>query len=387
MPVEKEIEKLEKFRSAEVTRSLVKEINRIIDKDFKDRQVKIMHVCGSHEHTVTYFGLRSLLPENIELVAGPGCPVCVCSTKEIREAIEIAKRGVILCTFGDMLRDQTPYGSLDDARSQGADVRIVYSPVDALKLAKDAQKDVVFFGVGFETSSAPICSLVYDNPPDNFSILTSLKRTSPAVEALLQAGEIVLDGVIAPGHVSTIVGARDWKNLPEKFKIPTIVAGFEPVDVLISILELLKHIKEEKSEILIEYKRLVSYEGNKRAQQMLSEVFDVKETHWRAMGSVPNSGYFLKSEHVKYNARAKYDLQFEIEPDKDTPPGCQCHLIVTGKAYPSACTLFTNKKCRPDAPSGPCMVSGEGTCYIWFRYGSTQKLRDKLKAKEGEEVT
>jgi hydrogenase expression/formation protein HypD len=382
MQVEKEIQKLEKFRSAEITRSLVKEISRIIDREFGECQIKIMHVCGSHEHTITYYGLRSLLPESLDLVAGPGCPVCVCSTKEIREAIEIAKSGAILCTFGDMLRDRTPYGSLDDARGEGADVRIVYSPADALKIAKDVQKDVVFFGVGFETSSAPVCSLAYEDAPDNFSILTSLKRTSPAVEALLQAGEIALDGVIAPGHVSTIVGARDWKNLPEKFGIPTIVAGFEPVDMLISIKELLNHIRDGKSEILIEYKRLVSYEGNKKAQEMLAEVFDIKATYWRAMGEVPYSGYYFKNEFKNLDARRRFELRFEIEPDKDTPPGCLCHLIVTGKAYPSDCKLFTNRKCRPDAPCGPCMVSGEGTCYIWYRYGSTQKLRDKLRAKE-----
>jgi hydrogenase expression/formation protein HypD len=384
MAEEKEMKSLGKFRSADVTRQLVKETRDLLERDFRERQIKIMHVCGSHEHTITYYGLRTLLPENLELVAGPGCPVCVCSTKEIREAIDIAAKDAILCTFGDMLRDRTPYGSLDDARSRGADVRIVYSPMDALKIARETKNEVVFFGVGFETSSAPVSALLYQNPPRNFSILTSLKRTSPAVEALLQTGEIVLDGVIAPGHVSTIVGARDWKNLPEKYGIPTIVSGFEPVDVLISILELLRNLKEDKPEILIEYKRLVSYEGNTRAQEMLSKVFDVKETHWRAMGSVPGSGYFLKREFEDHDARERFDIDHEVEPDMDTPPGCKCHLIVTGKAYPSDCSLFQSKRCRPDEPSGPCMVSGEGTCYIWFRYGSTQKLRDKLKSKDLE---
>jgi hydrogenase expression/formation protein HypD len=378
MAKDKEMESLEKFRSAEVTKQLIKEISGILERDFKGRQVKLMHVCGSHEHTVTYYGLRSLLPENLELVAGPGCPVCVCSTKEIREAIDIAGKNTVLCTFGDMLRDRTPYGSLEDARSSGADVRLVYSPMDALKIARETDKEVVFFGVGFETSSAPVSALLYQDPPENFSILTSLKRTSPAVEALLRIGDIALDGVLAPGHVSTIVGAKDWKNIPEEFRIPTIVSGFEPVDVLISILELLKNLKNDRPEVLIEYKRLVSHEGNTRAQEILSKVFDIKETHWRAMGSVPDSGYFLKQEFEDHDARKRFGVDHELEPGKDTPPGCKCHLIVTGKAYPSDCELFESKKCRPDEPCGPCMVSGEGTCYIWFRFGSTQKLRNKL---------
>jgi len=384
--IEKELELLSKFENAEISKTLAKRINDIVEKDFKERRVKIMHVCGSHEHTITYFGLRSLLPENLELVAGPGCPVCVCSTKDIRDAIEIANRNVTLCTFGDMLRDRTPYGSLDDERSKGADVRIVYSPADALKIAQENQKEVVLFGVGFETSSAPICSLVYENLPDNFSILTSLKRTSPAVEALLQGGDIVLDGIIAPGHVSTIVGARDWLNLPSKFEIPTIVSGFEPVDVLISLIKLLEQIKEGKSELQIEYKRLVSFEGNTRAQEMLSEIFDVKATHWRAMGEVLESGYFMKTKFEGHDARKKFNVDFEVDPEKDIPPGCKCHLVVTGKGYPSDCALFNSETCRPDEPQGPCMVSGEGTCYIWFRYGRVQKLREKLDAARDQEV-
>ncbi len=365
-----------------MARKLVAKINSFVDENFPDKKIKIMHVCGSHEHTVTYYGLRTLLHDNLELVAGPGCPVCVCSVSDIREAMEIARKGAILCTFGDMVRDRTPYGSLDDVRREGADVRIVYSPADAKRIAlENPGKEVVFFGVGFETTSAPISSLVFDEIPENLSILTSLKKTSPAVEALLKSGEIVLDGVIAPGHVSTVVGGQDWGNLPEKFEIPTTVSGFEPVDVLLSIMDLLEQIKSGKSELHIEYKRLVSLEGNRTAQKMLSDAFEVREAYWRSMGSVPGSGYFLKKKFEKHDARKKFNVAFEVEPDKDTPVGCKCHLVVTGKAYPSDCALFNKKVCRPDSPCGPCMVSGEGTCYIWNRYGNTQTLKGKMEAK------
>jgi hydrogenase expression/formation protein HypD len=381
MKADKGIEISERFRDAKVTSALVDKINSLMEEEFKGRKIKFMHVCGSHEHTITYYGLRSLLHDNLELVSGPGCPVCVCATSDIREAIELAKKGNILCTFGDMVRDRTPYGSLDDARGKGSDVRIVYSPQDATRVAKEnPKKEVVLFGVGFETTAAPVCSLLFEDIPENLSILTSLKRTSPAVEALLYQGELALDGVIAPGHVSTVVGANDWSDLTTRFKIPTIVSGFEPVDVLISILRLLEQVRDGSHELQIEYQRLVSFEGNRVARKMLSDGFEVREAHWRAMGKVPGSGYFIKPKFESYDARKRFGLSFDIDPKKDTPPGCKCHLVVTGKAYPSDCELFKKGACRPDAPVGPCMVSGEGTCYIWHRYGSTQHLKKKASS-------
>jgi len=375
---EKNMQLFSMFRKAEVVKALVKKINRLLPKG----RLKIMHVCGSHEHTVTYYGLRAMLSHRLELVAGPGCPVCVCSTADIREAIEVSKEDATLCTFGDMIRDRTPYGALEDAKRNGADIRMVYSPLDALKIAKEnPNREVVFFGVGFETSSAPIASLLFDSPPDNFSMLTSLKRTSPAVESLLKGGEISLNGVIAPGHVSTIVGGADWLSIPASFGIPTVVAGFEPVDVLLAIIDILDQIRNGKAELGIEYKRLVRYRGNEQAQLMLSKVFDVKDAHWRALGKVPQSGYFLKQEFAAYDARKRFNVNFDVEVEKDVPPGCKCHLVVTGKAYPSNCSLFNNRLCTPEEPRGPCMVSGEGTCHIWYRYGSADALREKMKSR------
>jgi hydrogenase expression/formation protein HypD len=375
---------LEGFRDAKVTKSLVGKIEGLVARDLPGRKVRFMHVCGSHEHTMTYYGLRSLLPTNLELVSGPGCPVCVCATSDIREAIELSKGGNVLCTFGDMIRDRTPYGSLEEARSEGSDVRIIYSPQDAVKVAKEnPKKEVVLFGVGFETTAAPVCSLLFEDAPENFSILTSLKRTSPAVEALLHQGEIALDGVIAPGHVSTVIGAGDWSNLADGFKIPTIVSGFEPVDVLISILRLLEQVRDGTHELQIEYQRLVSFEGNRVARQMLSDGFDVREAHWRAMGKVPGSGYFIKSRFETLDARKRHGVSVDIDPKKDTPPGCKCHLVVTGMAYPTDCALFNKGGCRPDSPIGPCMVSGEGTCYIWYRYGDARKLKRRASKRAG----
>jgi len=357
----------ERLRDPDVTSRLIPRIKTLM-KGL--RHVKFMHVCGSHEHTITYYALRSLLPENLELVSGPGCPVCVCAVSDIYDAIKLARMGKTVCTFGDMLKDRTPYGSLEDERSKGADVRIVYSPLDAVNIARDnPEKDVVFFGVGFETTAAPICSLMFEKIPENFSILTSLKRTSPAVESLLQQGKISLEGVIAPGHVSTIVGANDWSNIPNKFMIPTIVSGFEPADVLLSTLYLLEQVKNGRHDLMIEYTRLVKPDGNPRAKEILARGFEIRETYWRGMGRVPGSGYFIRPEFKPLDARARFDITSEENTDGEMPKGCMCHKIVIGEAYPSDCALFRAGVCRPDSPAGPCMVSREGTCYIWFRYG------------------
>lgn len=371
------------FRDPKRLKGLAKRIS----EEAKDiGKLKIMHVCGSHEHTTIYWGLRSLLPENIELVAGPGCPVCVCSTHEIEEAIELAKRGVILATFGDMLRDKTKNGSLYDARARGGDIRVVYSGFDAVKLARgNPKREVVFFSVGFETTAAPTASLFGLPLPPNFSILTSHKLTSPAVELLLQTEENILDALIAPGHVSTIVGAQDWARFPEKYNVTTVVAGFEPLDVLIAILEIVRRFKEGRAELVNEYRRLVKYEGNLKAREWIDKVFEVKGVWWRGIGVVPNSGLFLRSEYEDYDARKRFELNIPFDPEADTPPGCVCHLVILGKKYPPECPLF-GKSCTPGDPYGPCMVSEEGTCYIWHRYGNPEIIRKFKKREKGSKI-
>ncbi len=327
--------------------------------------VKLMHVCGSHEHTLVRWGLRSLLPKNLELVSGPGCPVCVASSQEVREAIEIAERGAILCTFGDMIRDVTPYGSLAEAKARGLDVRIVYSGLDAVRIAREnPEREVVFFAIGFETTAAPTAALALSELPDNFSFLTSHRLTPPAVEVLIAEG-VPLRGIIAPGHVSSIVGAEAWRVFPEKHGIPTAVAGFEPLDVLLGIIALLDDILKGRAGLHNEYARVVKSEGNARAQEIMRKAFDVREAFWRGLGMVPASGLFLRDDLAHLDARRRFGVEYHDHAE-DMPEGCSCGLVVTGRAYPTDCPLFMSA-CRPENPHGPCMVSVEGTCYIWAK--------------------
>jgi hydrogenase expression/formation protein HypD len=359
------------LRNEKAVRGIAAGISRLASA----RGARIMHVCGSHEHTATRFGLRALLPANVDLIAGPGCPVCVCSSADIHDAIEVARKGAIIATFGDMMRDRTPHGSLEDAKAGGADVRMVYSPLDAIQIAKDNRdREVVFFGVGFETTAAPVASMVSDDLPANFSMLTSFKLTSPAVEALLKSGKHHLDGIIAPGHVSTVVGAVDWARFPEKYGVPAVVAGFEPADLLLAVLKVMQQMEGGKPRVENEYTRLVRFHGNPLALRAMKNAFDVKPAFWRGVGTIPDSGLFLRDRWAGYDTRKKLDVHSSIESEKDLPKGCHCDEVIVGELYPNQCPLF-GKKCTPSSPYGPCMVSGEGTCYIWHRFGDPKKLK------------
>ena len=366
------------LRNEKAVKGIAVEISRLAGK----HGARIMHVCGSHEHTATRFGLRTLLPANVDLIAGPGCPVCVCSSADIRDAIEAAEKGAILTTFGDMMRDRTQHGSLEDARATGADVRMVYSPLDAVQMAKEnPRREVVFFGVGFETTAAPVASMVSDDLPANFSMLTSFKLTSPAVDALLASGKHHLDGIIAPGHVSTVVGAVDWARFPEKYGVPAVVAGFEPADLLLAILKILQQMKEGKPKVENEYTRLVRFEGNPHAQEAMRNAFDVKPAFWRGIGVIPDSGLFLKDRWTDFDAKKKFEIHSSIDSEKDLPKGCHCDEVIVGELYPNECPLF-GKSCTPASPYGPCMVSGEGTCYIWHRFGDPREMRELMAGRK-----
>jgi hydrogenase expression/formation protein HypD len=265
-------------------------------------------------------------------------------------------------------------GSLYQAKAKGGDVRVIYSGFDALRVAEENRdREVVFFSVGFETTAAPTASLFRTRLPQNLSILTSHKLTSPAVEMLMEVKGEKLDGIVAPGHVSTIVGAQDWERFPKKYGVTTVVAGFEPIDLLLAVLRIIEQIKRGEPKLINEYSRLVKYEGNMRARKEMDRVFYVSDTWWRGIGSVPNSGLFLRNEFKEFDARERFGLEVDFDPEEDTPPGCICHLIILGRSYPSQCPLF-GKKCTPLDPYGPCMVSQEGTCYIWYRYGSREQI-------------
>jgi len=317
--------KIDDYRDSE----LVKKITRLISKTTPSRKIKIMHVCGTHENFIGRFGLRSLLPENIELVAGPGCPVCVCPASDINTAIEIASMdNVILATFGDMIRvpsrissENNENDSLQTAKSRGADVRIIYSPLDAQKIAeKNPDKRVVFFSVGFETTAAGVASLIYNNPPDNFSILSSHRLIPPSMELLLGIGDIQIDGFLLPGHVTTVIGMKPFEIFPEAYLMPTVSAGFEPLDILSAVLSIVEQIKEGKASLTNKYTRAVKEDGNPKAIKIMSNVFEEVSSYWRGIGRIPRSGLKLRDKYSKWDANKIFDIEkgdkdfFDIHP-------------------------------------------------------------------------
>ena len=334
-------------------------------------KVKIMHVCGTHEQAITRAGLRTLLPKNLELLAGPGCPVCVVPAHDIDEALLLAKDGKIITTYGDMIRVPASEISLADAKAEGANIKIVYSVNDAIKLAqKYPTEEVVFFGIGFETTAPTLAAEMIKRPPKNFSVLTSYRLIPPVMELIMGIGDLHVEGFICPGHVATVIGTKPFQFLPELYSMPTVIAGFEPLDILLAILMLLKQIRNNDPKVDNEYSRSVADEGNIRAQEIMNEVFETATVRWRGIGRVPLSGYHLKEEFSDYNARKKYNIT--IEGSIDIRPGCSCHLVIIGKLQPDQCPLF-GEECTPIHPYGPCMVSHEGTCNIFYRYSARKK--------------
>jgi len=347
---------------------LAKKITDRIQSLAPHHGIKFCHICGTHEWTITHYGLRALLPETIDVIAGPGCPVCILPAAEIDEAISLALKGVTLTIFGDLLRVPGSNSSLQEAKAAGSDVRVVYSVKDALRMAeKEPEKDFVFFAIGFETTAPSTAIEVLNIPPQNFSFLVSHRLIPPAMELLLGVGDLCIDGFIAPGHVSTIIGMRPYEAFPKAYNMPTVVAGFEPLDVLFAIHMLLKQVKDGEARLENEYVRAVPWEGNAKAQQLMNQVFRVVDGRWRGLGSLSSSALALREEFVVYDARQKYDLK--MKESRDLKPGCLCHLVMIGKIKPPECPLY-KKVCTPQSPEGSCMVSMEGTCRIWAGHKS-----------------
>jgi len=353
------------LRNKDFTNKVIKIIKKLINEI--NKPIKFMHVCGTHEHTISKYGLRTLLPKEIEVVSGPGCPVCVCPAADIDKAIELGKRDdVIITTFGDMIRVPATNISLAELKAKGADVRIVYGPHDAVKIASDnPNKEVIFFSIGFETTVPLTGYEIKANPPSNFSVICAHKLIPAALELLISQSQLKIDGFISPGHVSTIIGLTPFKIFSDAYKVPNIVAGFEPNDVLLAILMLLKQIKENKYETLNEYSRVVKPEGNLIAQKIIEEVFEPVSSPWRGIGRILDGGLIIRDKFEEYNADKKFNIK--IKKSQDIPPGCSCHLVMVGKLYPYECKLFRDK-CTPINPIGPCMVSQEGTCSIYYKY-------------------
>lgn len=358
---------IEAFRDVELAKRLAEGI-RSLDLE---RPVTIMHVCGTHEHVIARAGIRSFLPSGLRLVAGPGCPVCVCPARDIDVAIAAARREhVIIATFGDMYRVPSTSSSLEEERARGRDVRVVYSPLDAVRLAREhPDKEVVFIAVGFETTAGPIAAALLNDPPLNFSIIPSLRLIPPALEFLIKAGVGPVEGFILPGHVSTVLGRKGYLFLEEAGGVQGVIAGFEPVDVLRAIAHLVESISaHEPPKIVNQYTRVVSEGGNRKARALISRVFAGSDADWRGIGSIPRSGLVLRPEFSHLDAAGKLDL----EPDEgavDVRPGCRCHEVILGKTEPEECPLFA-AACNPRRPYGPCMVSSEGTCRARYQYRS-----------------
>ncbi len=347
-----------------MSKELIRRINEI------SMPIRIMHVCGSHEHTIMENGIRSLLPEEIEIVAGPGCPVCVVPSREIDEALSLAEKGVIITTFGDMLRVPGSEKSLAEAKAEGADVRVVYGINNAVELAKNnPDKEVAFIAAGFETTAPTTASELLSKPTSNFSVLSCHRLIPPALDWLINSGETNLDALIEPGHVCTIIGTKPFEYLSTDYGIPQATAGFNPLDILMAVYLILRQVKNNKPCIDNEYKRAVREEGNIVAQKAIDDVFTVTSREWRGFPKIPNSVLELKPEFDMYNARKKYDI--EVKNVVEAPKGCICGPILRGLKKPTDCALF-GKTCTPLHPIGACMVSKEGTCNIAHRYTPTK---------------
>ncbi|MGC9345233.1 MAG: hydrogenase formation protein HypD [Candidatus Bathyarchaeales archaeon] len=351
-----------RFRDAALAKRVTEKMHKIAPKE---SIVKICHVCGTHEWTITHFGLRSLLPANVEVIAGPGCPVCIVPASEIDEAVQLALKGIVVTCFGDVLRVPGSRMSLLDAKAEGADVRVVYSVGDAVKMAeKEPDKEFVFFAVGFETTAPSTAVEILNKPPENLGFLVSHRLIPPAMKVLVEMEDLSLNGFIAPGHVSTIIGLKPYEIFPKLYGMPTVVAGFEPLDVLFGVYIILKQLNEGKPRLENEYVRAVRWEGNVKAQELMQKVFEVVDGKWRGLGTIASSKFKLRIEYAAYDAHLKYGVK--VEHSVDLQPGCRCHQVIIGKIKPTECPLFM-KACTPQKPVGACMVSSEGTCRIWAK--------------------
>ena len=335
-----------------------------------DLHLTLMHVCGTHQDTLIRFGLDDVLEDvGVDIRQGPGCPVCVTPPVEIEEILALARAGKTITAFGDLMKVPGATGSLNDVKAEGADVRIVFGVDDAVELAKKTDKEVVFMGIGFETTAPTTASAILSGPPDNFSILSCHRTVPPALEAIAMMGEIKLDGMIQPGHVSTIIGTKPYEFLSKKHHMPQVVAGFEPLDLLMAVYMLALQIKQHRAEVENEYTRVVKPEGNELALRAMGEAFSPSDVVWRGFPVIRKSGLSLRSEFEEHDARKMYSDLLEPVQGKEysEEKGCKCGDILRGIATSEDCPLFA-RRCSPNNPIGPCMVSREGSCYISYKY-------------------
>ena len=351
-------------------------LDRIRELDLPAR-FPIMNVCGGHERSISQTGLRSLLPPQIELIPGPGCPVCVCPEERLYQAIRTAlDHDVVLVAFGDLLRvpangPRDEPRSLMEARAAGADIRAIASPTEAAAIAEAESRPVVFFAAGFETTMAPLAALLAQGIPDNLYLLLAGRLTWPAVAMLLESGKPGFEGLIAPGHVATVMGAEEWQFAPKRHGIPTAVAGFDAESLLAAIYSVIRQSQENRPCLDNCYAEAVSPEGNPTARSLLQSELPVVDAEWRGIGTIPRSGFTLASHWHGHDADRHFPVtDHDRRRAGEMPPGCECAAVVLGQCYPDRCPLF-GRACTPGHPIGPCMVSDEGACRIWWESGQS----------------
>jgi hydrogenase expression/formation protein HypD len=345
--------------------------------------VRIMNVCGGHERSITMAGLRSALPEAIELIPGPGCPVCICPEEDVFEAIQLAlHENIILVAFGDMLRvpvnvPKKDARSLEQARALGADIRPIASPAEAVRIARNnPDTPVVFFAAGFETTTAPVAAMLVEGVPDNLFVLLSGRLTWPAVAMLLDSDTPGFDALVAPGHVSTVMGPEEWQFVVERHNIPAAIAGFTPESLLAAMYSTLRQLLEDRRFLDNCYPELVRPGGNPAARRQLATALDVTDANWRGVGVIPDSGFAVNSAYQAHDARREFPAYADDARKRagEMPPGCDCAKVVLGRIYPNECRLF-GAACQPRHPIGPCMVSDEGACRIWWSGGIREPVK------------
>ena len=353
------------YRNAELGRRLIERIHHRSKKP-----VRLMEFCGGHTATIIRHGIRQLMPSTIEMLSGPGCPVCVTDSTDLDKVLCLARfPDVIITTFGDMLKVPGSYSSLQQVKAEGGDIRIVYSAQDALDIARNNHsKNVVFIGIGFETTAPTVAASILQAEQesiDNYRILCLHKLCPPVMKAILESGEVRLNGIVCPGHVSAIIGSRPYDFIPRDYGIACVISGFEPLDVLLSFDMLVAQIESGEPKVEIAYRRGVRPEGNQQALKVMNQVFESGDANWRGIGTVPESGLTLRKEYQRFDAECAFKL--DLKPPRE-PSGCICGDILRGVKTPFDCKLF-RKACTPEHPVGPCMVSSEGSCSNYYQYG------------------
>ncbi len=366
-----------KFQEPKKARKMAQALARALG-EIGRAPVSVMHVCGSHEQAIAKYGLRAVFPRALNVIMGPGCPVCVTDLPEVDEAVALAMQGVRISTYGDMLRVPGTAKSLADAQADGARIDVVYSVGQAVELARKSRDEHVFFASGFETTAVATAAVLLANPPANFSVLSAHKYIPPVMEIVAEMPDTRVEGFLAAGHAATITGWGIFERFVERHRLPVVVAGFEPLDIFAGLLKLVELIRDGRPEVANTYPRCVTREGNRRAQEVLWKVFQSTGGRWRGIAHVPNGNLRLRDHFAAFDARRRFKIDLAKLWDY-APPSlaqvCICGEIMAGTAAPTGCPLF-GRECVPENPVGACMVSTEGTCRIWHQYGGHLNLGD-----------